>query len=147
MALYIYERLIDLRKQKVTNSLRLYEGMQFTLYMFPGLEKECQNTLEEIEDNLVRAKIRPGKIFPTDRQIGIYSSIRHPGKWSYHKATDANLETYNPDSIEDPFSFLKTVPPTGIMKEDEIQTILENKASAQLIISALKTKQFIPHHN
>jgi len=66
----IYERLIDLRKQKVTNSLRLYEGMQFTLYLFPGLEKECQNTLEEIEDNLVLAKIKPGKIFPTDRQIG-----------------------------------------------------------------------------
>ncbi|WP_133134390.1 hypothetical protein [Legionella santicrucis] len=139
----IYERLIDLRKQKVTNSLRLYEGMQFTIYMLPGLEKECQNTLEEIEDNLVRAKVRPGKIFPTDRQIGIYSSIRHPGKWSYHKATDANLETYNPDKLDDPFSFLKTVPPTEIMQEEEIKTILENKASAQLIISALRTKQFI----
>lgn len=139
----IYERLIDLRKQKVTNSLRLYEGMQFTIYILPGLEKECQNTLEEIEDNLVRAKIRPGKIFPTDRQIGIYSSIRHPGKWSYHKATDTNLETYNPDNIDDPFSFLKTLPRMEIMQEDEIQTILENKASAQLIISALRTKQFI----
>ena len=139
----MYESLIDLRKQKVTNSLRLYEGMQFTLYILPGLEKECQNTLEEIEDNLVRAKIRSGKIFPTDRQIGIYSSIRHPGKWSYHTATDANLETYNPDNIDDPFSFLKTVPPTEIMQGDEIQTILENKASAQLIISALKTKHFI----
>ncbi len=139
----IYERLIDLRKQKVTNSLRLYEGMQFTIYILPGLEKECQNTLEEIEDNLVRAKIRPGKIFPTDRQIGIYSSIRHPGKWRYHKATDTNLETYNPDNIDDPFSFLKTLPRMEIMQEDEIQTILENKASAQLIISALRTKQFI----
>ncbi|MFC3909064.1 hypothetical protein ACFORL_08255 [Legionella dresdenensis] len=139
----IYERLIDLGKQKVTNSLRFYEGMQFTLYMLPGVEKECQNTLEEIEDNLLRAKIRPGGIFPTDRQIGVYSSIRHPGKWSYHNATDANLETYNPDNINDPFSFLKTLPPTEIMQGNKIQTILENKADAQLIISLLQTQQFI----
>lgn len=117
--------------------------MQFTLYVQPGLEKECQNTLEEIEEHLVRGQIRPGKIFATDRQIGIYSSIRHPGKWSYHTATDAHLETYNPDNVDDPFSFLKSVPPTKIMQDNEIQTILENKASAQLIISALKTKQFI----
>lgn len=139
----IYERLIDIRKQKVTNGLRLYEGMQFTIYMLPGLEKERQNTLEDIEDNLVRAKVRPGKIFPTDRQIGIYSSIHHPGKWSYHKATDANLETYNPDNVDDPFNFLKTVPQTEIMQENDIQTILESKASPQLIISTLRTRQFI----
>ncbi len=139
----IYERLIDIKKQKLTTSLRFYEGMQFTIYMVPGLEKECQNTLEKIEDNLVRAKIRPGRIFPTDRQIGIYSSIRHPGERSYHKATDADLETYNPDNIDDPFTFLKTISQTEIMQEDDIQQILQNKASAQLIISALRTKQFI----
>ncbi|MDI1352036.1 MAG: hypothetical protein PSV35_04590, partial [bacterium] len=139
----IYEQLIDLRKQKVTNGLRLFEGMQFTIYILPGLEKECQNTLEEIEDNLVKAKIRPGIMFPTDRQIGLYSSIRHPGKWIYHNATDTNLGTYNSDNIDDPFSFLKTIPTKEIVQEDEIQTMLEHRDTTQLIVSALRTKKFI----
>ncbi|CEK12017.1 hypothetical protein [Legionella hackeliae] len=117
--------------------------MQFTIYISPGFEKECQKTLEKIEEHLLNAKIRPGIIFPTDRQLGIYSSIRHPGKWYYHKATDVNLETYNPGNIDDPFSFFKTLPAEKIMHEDEIQTFLQHKDSAELIVSALTTKQFI----
>lgn len=139
----IYENLIDLRREKVKNGLRLYEGMQFTIYILPGLEKECQETLEEIEENLIMANIRQGVIFPTDRQLGIYSSIRHPGSWRYHKATDANLETYNPDNINDPFGFFKTLPPEEILQEHEIQTLLEHSDSPQLIISALRSKEFI----
>ncbi len=139
----IYKRLIEIRKQKVKNGLRLYEGMQFTIYIPPGFEKECQDTLEEIEDNLLRADIRPGKIFPTDRQIGIYSSIRHPGKDAYHKATDADLETYNPDNLEDPFGFLKTIPTKQIIQEAEIQTILKNKTSPKIIMSVLQAKPFV----
>lgn len=139
----IYERLIEKRKQSVKNSLRLYEGMQFTIYMLPGFEKDHQNTLEEIEYLLLQANIRPGKTFSTDRQIGIYSSIRHPGKWYYHNATDADLETYNPDNLNDPFGFLKTIPTTQIMQESELQAILKNKASSKMILSALQAKQFI----
>jgi hypothetical protein len=138
-----YEHLIDLRKQKFKNALRFHEGMQFSIYILPGHEQDCKNTLEEIEDNLVKAKIRPGKIFPTDRQLGIYSSIRHPGRWHYHKATDNNLQTYNPDNIEDPFVFLRTAPAMEVIQESEIQTMLENRDSPQLIISALKTYKFI----
>ncbi|WP_131762470.1 hypothetical protein [Legionella jamestowniensis] len=63
--------------------------------------------LEEIEVHLVNEKIKAGTVHPTDRRIGVYSSIRHPGKTYYHKATDPKLETYNPDNIDDPFSFLK----------------------------------------
>lgn len=78
---HMYERLIDIRNQKLKNSLRFYEGMQFTIYIIPGFEKECQYTLEEIENNLLAARVRVGEIFRNDRQVGIYSSIRHPGKW------------------------------------------------------------------
>lgn len=139
----VYERLIELRKQKVENSLRLYEGMQFTIYILPGFEKKCQNMLDEIEVGLVREGVRSGRIYPTDRQIGIYSSIRHPGKWSYHKATDFNLETYNPDNIDDHFSFLSTLPTKEIMQEDETRAILEHEDSPRLIVNALRTKKFI----
>ncbi|WP_419418427.1 hypothetical protein ACNVED_07630 [Legionella sp. D16C41] len=139
----IYESLIDLRRQKLKNGFRLYEGMQFTIYILPGFEKECEHTLEEIEASLVKAKIRPGIIFPTDRQIGIYSSVRHPGKWRYHKATNANLETYNPNNVNDPFNFLQTLHADEIIKEDELKTILQHRHSAQYIVSALQTKKFI----
>lgn len=139
----VYELLIDLRKQKVKNSLRFFEGMQFTIYIVPGLEAECQNMLEEIEHNLITAGVRAGVVFPNDRQIGIYSSIRHPGKWAYHVATDPMLETYNPDSVEDPFGFLRTLPTNEIVQENQTQAILEHADSPLFILTILRTKKLI----
>jgi hypothetical protein len=139
----MYESLIDLYKQKLKNSLRMNDGMQFTIYILPGAEKENQNMLTNIENNLIKEGVRAGVIFPTDRQIGIYSSIRHPGKWYYHPAADSSLETYNPDNVDDPFSFLKTLPTAELMQQDQAHEAVECTDSPRLIINALRTKKFI----
>ncbi|ASQ47197.1 hypothetical protein clem_13320 [Legionella clemsonensis] len=141
--MHTYECLIERRKQKVENALRFFDGMQFTLYILPGQEKQCQDMLEEIEVHLVREKIKAGIVHSTDRKIGIYSSIRHPGKTCYHKATDPNLETYNPDNINDPFSFLTTLSPTEIMQDEEVKEILKQSTSAQGLVALLQTKKFV----
>lgn len=137
----MYERLIVLRQQKVKNSSRFDEGMQFTIYISPGFEQNCQNILEEIEHGLINAGIRAGTVFATDRQIGVYSSIRHPGKCTYYSATDVSLESYNPDNIDDPFGFLETLSTNDILQDDEIQMIDEH--NAKFILDLLKTKKFI----
>ncbi|KTC81484.1 hypothetical protein [Legionella brunensis] len=135
-----YEQLIEQRKQKVANSSRFYEGMQFTLYILQGLEKNLQLMLKEIEILLLRENIRPGIIYPTDRQIGIYSSIRHPGKTYYHDAI--SVDNYNPDNANDPFDFLETIPTEEIIQEnDYLQQ--QSKQTTQFIIHALTMKKFI----
>lgn len=103
----LYKKAIELWEQKLEGSMRFKTGMQFTLYITPGREQECQALLARIEQALIDAQIKAGDIHPTDRKIGIYSSIRHPGRWWYHPAI--GLETYNPDNVQDPFVFLQTL--------------------------------------
>lgn len=136
-----YEQLLEQRKQKMSGGLRLYEGMQFTIYMLPGSENKYQLMLKEIETLLIKEKIRPGVIYPTDRQIGIYSSIRHPGKEMYHPAI--SVDSYNPDDVNDPFDFLATLPTEEIIHEQDCQNIIQSGCSAQRIIDTLTTKKFI----
>lgn len=141
---YLYQCLINLRKERSSNSLRFCEGMQFTIYIRPGDEKNCQDMLESIEIELINQKIRVGKIFPTDRQIGIYSSIRHPGKWYYHEATSSELETYNPDNVEDPFDFLKTCLADDVMSPKDAQTFLESNSALEIITALMIKKHIAP---
>ena len=100
-----YEQLIQHYQQQGNWICRMHNGMQFSIYMERNSEQETQRVLEQIEKCLIDANSRPGTIYPTDRQIGVFSSIRHPGKWSYHPAN--TVETYNDD---DSFGFLSTLP-------------------------------------
>lgn len=137
-----YEQLLEQRKQKMISGVRFYEGMQFTIYIMPGTEQKAQLMLKEIEALLIREKIRTGVIYPTDRQIGIYSSIRHPGKATYHDAI--SVDSYNPDNIDDPFEFLETLQEDEIINENNcLKIINKNNCCAQNIIEALTTKKFI----
>jgi len=133
----LYSRLIELDEQKLKNYFRLHEGMQFTIYIAPGREAACQRMLEAIEQELLDANIEPGIVYPTDRKIGIYSSIRHPGRWWYHNAYE--VENYNTDDVQDPFTFLSTHPEPLLQDE----TLDKSKHSAEAIISLLQTDVLI----
>ncbi len=136
------EQRIEQVKQSITKSIRMYEGMQFTIYIVPGLEHQHQQMLNEIESLLITQNIRAGIIYPTDRQIGIYSSIRHPGVKIYHEAI--NVDGYNPDGVYDPFNFLDTLAGEQIIREQDCQKILSNQwESTQNIINTLTTKKLI----
>ena len=119
-----YEYLIENKKQKSSDSSRFSDGMQFTIYLLPGSENTHQMMLEQIEELLIRKDIRPGIIYPTDRQIGLFSSIRHPGKHLYHHATKVN--NYNPDDINDPFDYLSTVHRSDIVQIEKSSTVLRS---------------------
>ncbi|WP_454782468.1 hypothetical protein [Legionella sp. WA2022007384] len=82
---------------------RLSEGMQISVYMLPGEEEDHEELFEEIEEILLKNNIRPGLAYPTDRRLGNYVSIRHPGL-TYRDAVTAG--SYNPDNQQDPFSNL-----------------------------------------
>ncbi|KTC68377.1 hypothetical protein Lbir_2979 [Legionella birminghamensis] len=85
---------------KVEENQRLSKGMQITVYIPPGEEENYQNLLIEIEARLSREEIKPGEIYPSDRQLGIYTSVRHPGK---NHVMAVGAASYNPDQIPDPF--------------------------------------------
>ncbi|HRD69169.1 MAG TPA: hypothetical protein PK657_03405 [Legionella sp.] len=129
----LYKKAIKLKRKELEGSIRMNEGMQFTLYITPGREQEYQQLLEIMEQSLIDAQIKPGVIYPTDRTIGVYSSIRHPGRWWYHPAVD--LETYNPDNVHDPFVFLKT------LVEDQHQYPVEcgDKYTPEALIALLRS--------
>lgn len=80
---------------------RLAEGTQISIYMLPGEEEKQQKLYDEIEQLLIENKIRPGTPYATDRQLGHFVSIRHPGVSIYHDAVTAT--SYNPENQEDPF--------------------------------------------
>lgn len=92
-------------KEKEEQIKRFHDGTQITIYMRPGEEKQYQTLFEEIENALKRDNIRPGTIYDTDRPIGRYTSVRHPGK-KYQAATI--VADYNPDKFPDPFAILNT---------------------------------------
>lgn len=89
--------------------VRVREGMQVTIYMHRSLtgdEKDYQWIAGLLEEKLREKGIRAGHIYETDRPIGEYCSIRHPGVNRYHEAT-STTQDYNPDKVDDPFeSFL-----------------------------------------
>lgn len=89
--------------QIVEEGRRMSEGMQITIYMQPGSEKKHQELMEKIEGVLTENNIRPGNIYKTDRPLGSYTSVRHPGK-DYHDAVA--VESYNPDNVADNFDTL-----------------------------------------
>lgn len=91
---------------KLEQYLRITKGMQVTIYVPPGQETQHQALLEEIERVLTASGIKPGEIDKrSDRVLGVYSSIRHPGEMSYHSSEQ--VDSYNPDGVDDPFKEIK----------------------------------------
>lgn len=99
-----YSEAVAKAEQTIEEDKRMAEGMQITVYIQPGREKEHQQLLEKIEELLLKNDIKPGIIYKTDRALGHFSSIRHPGK-EYHDAVQ--VQTYNPDNAPDDFKHLK----------------------------------------
>jgi hypothetical protein len=89
--------------QGVEEANRLAEGMQITIYMSRGSENAHQKLFKQIEEVLVQNNIRPGVIYQTDRPLGPFISIRHPGV-KYQDAVSA--KNYNPDNAPDNFKNL-----------------------------------------
>lgn len=89
--------------------VRVREGMQVTIYMpksLTGDEKDYQWLAGLLEERLREKGVRPGHMYKTDRAIGEYCSIRHPGVNTYYEGT-STTQDYNPDKVDDPFqSFL-----------------------------------------
>lgn len=96
-----FSEQITKARQQVEEGARLAQGMQITIYMRPGTENKHRKVLQDIESCLAINHIRAGVIYPTDRQLGTYTSIRHPGM-NYHDAVAAS--NYNPDNLRDPFN-------------------------------------------
>jgi len=107
----IYLKLIRRAKHLIQSHQRFYNGMQVTVYIEPEFEAHCQEMLEKIERTLLDAGITPGVIHGSDRPLGEYCSIRHPGRDTYHSGLSAS--SYNPDGVDDPFEHLSTYRPTG----------------------------------
>ncbi|MDR3504161.1 MAG: hypothetical protein P4L79_16455 [Legionella sp.] len=92
------------RKQLIiAEDRRMAEGMQISIYMLPGKEYKHQELFKQIERVLIENDIRPGNPYQTDRILGQYVSVRHPGS-EYQEAV--TVENYNPDGEEDPFEEL-----------------------------------------
>lgn len=71
---------VEEKNQSIQDIVRVFNGMQITIYIENGKEREYNDILAEIEPLLYAAGINPGIIDKSDRAIGIYSSIRHVGK-------------------------------------------------------------------
>lgn len=73
--LSIYNKELAIR-----DNLRITDGMQITIYIPEGKEKEYNKLIETIEPLLYLQGIRPGVIDQSDRSLGLYSSVRHVGE-------------------------------------------------------------------
>jgi hypothetical protein len=81
---------------------RVSGGMQVTVYIPEGQEKQIQGALKDIEKALKEAGVRPGTVDQSDRQIGTYSSVRNDGGPQGYVTHD-KVESYNPSGEKDPF--------------------------------------------
>ncbi|KTD46392.1 hypothetical protein [Legionella quateirensis] len=71
---------VEDKNQSLQDIVRVYHGMQITIYIELGKESSYNALLQEIEPLLYKAGITPGIIDKSDRAIGIYSSVRNVGK-------------------------------------------------------------------
>ncbi len=99
----MYDDKIIINQEMLLEQQRMTDGMQITVYIPPGEEQEYQDLLQEIETTLIDNDISPGESYKTDRKIGEFCSIRHPGE-TYHAAVA--VESYNPDNAQDNFNDL-----------------------------------------
>jgi hypothetical protein len=121
----------------IIQNQRLLQGMQVTIYIFPGTEKIFESVLTDIETILIKNGIRPGQIYPTDRRLGEFSSVRHPG----NQYTDAiTVENYNPDNVLDPFHDLSTKDAYLIELQSRVEAAKDHYVSSGSNHSLFHTK-------
>lgn len=91
------------KAQSLRDIIRVFNGMQITVYIPEGKEREYNELLERIEPILYQAGIRPGVIDKSDRALGLYSSVRNEGvKYTAHN----NVSGYKVAELQDPFHAL-----------------------------------------
>ncbi len=96
-----HEKLMHQYNTKSTHLQRFSDGMSVTIYIAPSREDLSFKMLKTIERLLLLDNIRPGVIYPTDRALGRYTSVRHPGRSVYQDAV--LVSSYNPDNVPDSF--------------------------------------------
>lgn len=88
------------KEQALRDIIRVFNGMQITIYIPEGKEREYNELLEQIEPILYQAGIRPGVIDKSDRALGIYSSVRNEGvEYTSHD----KVSGYKVATLQDPF--------------------------------------------
>ena len=92
------------KEQALRDIIRVANGMQITIYIPEGKEREYNNLLDQIEPILYQAGIHPGVIDKSDRALGIYSSVRNEGvKYTSHD----KVSGYKAAELKDPFHALR----------------------------------------
>lgn len=94
------------REQALRDILRVFHGMQITIYIPAGQEQQYNKILARVEPLLYKAGIRPGIIDKSDRAIGLYSSVRHVGN-SY--TSHEKVAAYRTIGEMDPFAVIEPV--------------------------------------
>lgn len=84
---------------------RLVPGMQITIYVRKGKEKEMQAIFAKVEKALANGKVTPGEIDKSDKALGKYVSIRNDGGPNGYQSHDL-VSGYNPANEKDPFKAL-----------------------------------------
>lgn len=93
------------RAMGLNDIARLVPGMQITIYIRQGKEKEIQAVFKNIEKALKKDAITPGEIDQSDRALGRYVSIRNDGGPLGYQSHDL-VSSYNPTGEKDPFKAL-----------------------------------------
>ncbi|MFJ1267462.1 hypothetical protein ACD661_02705 [Legionella lytica] len=91
------------KEQALRDIIRVFNGMQITIYIPEGREHEYNELLGRVEPILHQAGIRPGIIDKSDRALGLYSSVRNEGvKYTAHD----KVSGYKLAELKDPFHAL-----------------------------------------
>lgn len=109
---------------------RLHEGLQITIYIKPGHEKQAQEMFAEIDHLLEEAGLQQGLVHRSERSIGRFVSVRHAGLKKYQDALSAGH--YNPDCVFDPFSEILSN-----------KVLLDYQNTIRLVLDRLGAVQFL----
>lgn len=90
------------RAQGLNDVARLVPGMQVTIYIRQGGEKNMQSVFKDIEKALKKGGVTPGVVDRSDRALGKYVSIRNDGGPLGYQSHDL-VSGYNPANEPDPF--------------------------------------------
>src|SRR5207253_10811532 len=82
---------------------RMAQGMQITIYIREGGEKQAQELMKKVERAFRKASLIRGVIDKSDRPLGRYCSVRNDGSGVNYRSHD-QVTGYNPTGAKDPFT-------------------------------------------
>lgn len=94
------------KERALQDILRIFNGMQITIYIEEGKEKQYNQLLAKLEPLFYQAGVRPGVVDKSDRTLGLYSSVRHVG--ATYTSYD-QVSGYKSVQVKDLFKQLKPV--------------------------------------